>query len=102
MLQFEWNKQKSLLNYRKHGISFESAISVFEDPHMLSWLDGRYEYGEERWIGLGMINNEIIIVLVHTVRENYYDEKEIIRIISARKANKEEQAQYFCYQPKKS
>lgn len=100
MLQFEWNKQKSLLNYRKHGISFESAVSVFEDPHMLSWLDGRYEYDEERWIGLGMMNNEVIIVIAHTVRESNYDEKEIIRIISARKANKEEQAQYFCYQPK--
>lgn len=100
MLHFEWNKQKSLINYRKHGISFEEVISVFEDPYMLSWLDGRYEYREERWIGLGMMNNEVIIVIAHTVKEDYYGEKEIIRIISARKANKEEQKQYFCYQPK--
>lgn len=96
MISFEWDHSKNSTNRKKYSISFETAIHIFDDPYILSWLDQQYEYGEDRWISLGSIENEIIIVVVHTDRSTE-NEKEIIRIISARKANKKEQTQYFLH-----
>ena len=88
---FEWDENKASYNYRKHGIKFEDAVKVFNDPFRLSRQD-RYEHGEYRWQVIGMNQNEQLLLVAHT----YYDRngQEIIRIISARKADKQERKQY--------
>lgn len=52
-MQFEWDETKNKLNQRKHGVSFEEAKMVFDDPFQLSKLDHRFNYCEERWITTG-------------------------------------------------
>ena len=91
-MQFEWNKQKSIINVKKHGVSFEDAREVFDDPLQISKLDHRYNYFEERWITLGSTKKEQILVVANLFFTD--DGEEIIRIISARKANKLERNQY--------
>ena len=91
-MQFEWNKQKSIINVKKHGVSFEDARDVFDDPLQISKLDHRYNYFEERWITLGSTKKEQILVVANLFFTD--DGEEIIRIISARKANKLERNQY--------
>jgi uncharacterized protein len=78
-MQFEWDKNKNRVNKRKHGLSFETASLVFQDPLLLSVPDDRHGYPEERWQGLGLIQ-EVLIFIAHTVEEDYNGE-EIIRII---------------------
>lgn len=85
---FEWNEAKRRLNIKKHGIDFEDVTSAFEMP-MLTGLDTREEYGEDRWIGIGLIRN-IVVVIAFTERD-----PDIIRIISARKATKHEREAYY-------
>jgi hypothetical protein len=94
-MQFNWDENKNKKNKQKHKISFELAKKVFDDRHLLSWLDNKGE-NEERWINLGCIDGLIVITVVHTVRR-YRNEQEIIRIISARKATKKERETYFKY-----
>ncbi len=90
-MEFEWNEDKSQHNRTKHGISFETATLVFNDPNHLSIQD-RFEDGEERWQTLGQVNNLVIILVAHTIRVENSDE--IIRIISARKATRAERQYY--------
>ncbi len=90
-MEFEWNEDKSQRNRTKHGISFETATLVFDDPNHLSIQD-RFEDGEERWQTLGQVNNLVIILVAHTVRIENSDE--MIRIISARKATRAERQYY--------
>ncbi len=90
-MELEWNEDKNLRNKTKHGISFETAALVFDDPNHLSIQD-RFEDGEERWQTLGQVNNLVIILVAHTVRIENSDE--IIRIISARKATRVERQYY--------
>lgn len=61
---FEWDNNKNHLNQKKHDLSFETAQHIFIDPFMLSWLDDRFDYDEERWIGLGAIFKVVIIRLL--------------------------------------
>ena len=82
-MRFEWNEDKNRLNLIKHGISFEAAELVFDDPHALSYQDREID-GEERWQTMGVIGGSITVLVAHTRREE--DAEEIIRIISARKA----------------
>ena len=91
-MKFEWNKEKSLRNFQKHGISFEEAKEVFKDPFHISKLDHRFDYLEERWITLGSTSKDKILVVANM----FFDEngEEIIRIISARKANQKERKFY--------
>ena len=91
-LIFEWDEKKNESNRAKHGLSFETAVLIFQDPNLLSVLDTRYEDEEERWISIGRIDANAIYV-AHTVREE--DGEEIIRIISARKATPREERRYF-------
>ena len=88
---FSWDPDKAEANIKKHGISFEMAQTVFDDPLHLSTLDVK-RHGEERWITVGMAVNMSVLIVVHT----YYSEKEneIIRIISARSATRKEKKQY--------
>lgn len=92
VLKFEWNEEKSISNFQKHGVSFEEAKEVFEDPFHISKLDHRFNYFEERWITLGSTSKDKILVVANM----FFDEngEEIIRIISARKANQKERKFY--------
>lgn len=91
-MKFEWDEQKSLMNVRKHGVSFELAKEVFADPLHIARLDYRYSYFEERWITLGSTKSSQILVVANVF---FTDEgEEVIRIISAREANRKERSFY--------
>ncbi len=91
-MKFEWNEEKNRLNIQNHQIDFEEAKEVFDDPLHISKLDFRFNYFEERWITLGLTNKQKILVVANL----FFDEngEEIIRIISARKANSKERKFY--------
>jgi uncharacterized DUF497 family protein len=90
-MKFEWNEPKNILNKKKHGVSFEIASFVFQDPFQLSVPDDRYS--EERWQSIGLVQGTVIYV-AHTVKDINH-EKEIIRIISARAATTSEARWYY-------
>ena len=89
-LQFVWDPKKATENERKHGVSFEEAQSVFTDEHALLIDDPDHSADEERFIVMGLSVRLRILVVVHGYREP----EEIIRIISARKANRKERGTY--------
>jgi uncharacterized DUF497 family protein len=90
-LRFEWDEDKNRANRTKHGVSFETARHVFDDPRHLS-LQDRHVEGEERWQTLGLVGAIVVLLVAHTYRTQ--GEAEIIRIISARKATKSERERY--------
>lgn len=92
IMKFEWDAKKNEINKAKHGICFEKAKEIFNDPLTLSFLDERFHYLEERWISMGRCTDEVLIVVAHL----YYNAngKEVIRIISARKASPKERNFY--------
>jgi uncharacterized DUF497 family protein len=90
MIHFEWEENKNRSNVAKHKVSFNTAISVFDDQNALSILD-RIIDGEERWQTLGIIAG-IVLLVAHTWREE--DGDEVIRLISARKATPNERRAY--------
>ena len=92
MLRFEWDPAKARTNERKHGVSFEDAIHVFDDPHALFELDRADESGELRWHAIGLIAEVMVVLVAHTVREEAEDE--IVRLISARRATPQERKRY--------
>jgi len=92
MIRFEWDSLKARANERKHGVSFETAIYVFEDPDALVDHD-RIEGGEQRWQTLGMVGGTLLLLVARTV-EFEDEEGEIIRIISARRAERKEKRRY--------
>lgn len=86
-MEFEWDENKRLANIRKHGIDFVDVEVVFEGD-TVTVEDDRFDYGEERFITFGLLEARVIVI-VHTERDN------LIRIISARKATKNEEIRYF-------
>ncbi len=90
-MNFEWDPDKDAWNYVKHGIRFETAAMVFDDPYHVSQLD-RVVDGEERWKTMGLIGGLVIVIVAHTYREQ--NGEETVRIISARKATKRERKHY--------
>lgn len=97
-MRYEWDERKNLENQRKHdGISFELAALVFEDADCLIGLDRVDERGEQRWHALGAVSIEegirAVLLVVHVYRESRNGE-EIIRIVSARRAEKHELGRY--------
>ena len=97
-MRYEWDERKNRQNQRKHGgISFELAALVFEDQHRLMSLDRVDETGEQRWQALGAVSTEpgaaLIVLVAHVYREDN-DGEEIIRIISARRADKNDVGRY--------
>jgi uncharacterized DUF497 family protein len=84
---FQWDPVKARSNERKHSVSFEEAASIFRDFCLIR-LDARRDYGEPRWVALGLDSNGVVLDVVYTVRG------EDIRIISARKASKHERQSY--------
>ena len=92
MLKFEWDAAKNRANRRKHGLSFETASLVFEDPFALMHQD-REVKGELRWQVIGRVAEQLVLVVAHTVHDAE-DSSEIIRLISARKALQDERKRY--------
>lgn len=88
---FVWDQKKNSSNIKKHGVSFELAASVFDDPLHLSVLEYKSK-GEERWTTLGSSATGKIFVVIHSYKETANDE--IVRIISARQATRKEKKQY--------
>jgi len=89
-MKFEWNEQKNQLNKNKHGISFEEAKEIFDDPFQLSKLDCRFNYGEERWITIGATKKGHLLVVANL----FFSDGNVIKIISARLANLQEKKYY--------
>ena len=90
---FDWNSQKENLNLKKHGIDFRKASNVFRDSNQLSIYDEEHSDYEDRWITMGIDDGGVLRVVVHTF-EQVDDFNCNIRIISARKATKQERIQY--------
>ncbi|CAI8873034.1 MULTISPECIES: BrnT family toxin [Kosakonia] len=90
-MEFEWDATKATSNLRKHGIRFEDAVFVFDDPQHLSIQD-RFENGEYRWQTIGLVHGVIVILVAHTIR--FESGHEVVRIISARKADRKERSRY--------
>lgn len=91
---FEWDTAKAESNVRKHGVTFEQAAQVFLDPMALSIFDDETSSpGEERWVTLGRVKDNYYLVAVHTVQEGP-GESVRIRLISARRATRNEIRQY--------
>lgn len=86
---FEWDENKNSKNRAKHGVSFETARLIFEDPNLITRQDRDVE-GEQRWQTIGYAQG--ILTVAHTVQELERDE--IIRIISARRATPGERKLY--------
>jgi uncharacterized DUF497 family protein len=91
--QFEWNPLKAQRNLKGHGVAFERAATVFLDPETLSEFDEEHSQDEDRWMTLGVDRSGSLLVVSHT----YHEETMVsarIRLISARKATKNEVKQY--------
>jgi len=86
-MEFEWDEAKRLANLDKHGIDFIDVPEVF-DGDIVTVEDSRYSYGEQRFVTFGVLQGRVAAV-VHT------DRGQSIRIVSARKATKNEQRTYF-------
>ena len=84
-MKFEWDEGKNQTNIRKRGLDFTDAPEMFDGP-MLIGVDNRQDYGEDRYIGFGLVQSRLMVV-VYTERK-----PDIIRIISFRKANTREKA----------
>ncbi len=84
-----WDRAKAAVNLRVHGVAFEDAIPAIEDSQRLESLDDRFDYGEERTILLGLSRNRILFVVVTQRGE------QTCRIISARKATRDEEDRYY-------
>jgi len=88
-LEFEWHDAKAKANLQAHGVSFDLAKTVFKDPFAVERLDDREDYGEERFVIIGMAEGQVVLFVAYAEREQR------IRIISARRATQDEQDDYF-------
>lgn len=88
-MEFTWDERKNRVNQRKHRISFETAVLVFDDPFHVSVQDREVD-GEARWQTIGMVGGVHVLLVAHTVDE----EAEVVRILSARKATRRERSIY--------
>ncbi|MBN1625379.1 MAG: BrnT family toxin [Deltaproteobacteria bacterium] len=90
-LRFEWDKRKERANIKKHGVSFNEAQSVFYDENAIQYFDPDHSDDENRFILLGISYKLRAIVVCHCFRES----ETIVRIISARKADSDEENEYW-------
>ena len=90
-MRFTWDEGKNRSNLAKHGISFEIAVLVFDDPAALSRLE-RIVDDEERWQTIGIAGGSAVLLVAHTWRD--IRGEQIVRIISARKATPRERTLY--------
>jgi uncharacterized DUF497 family protein len=87
-LTFEWDEEKDQSNQKKHGVSFDEAKTVFNDPRSITIADEQHSQEEDRYIDIGLSSRSRLIVVSYTEREPN------IRIISCRKATKSERKAY--------
>ena len=90
-LGFEWDLKKEKINQRKHGVSFAEAKSVFLDDEALLIPDPDHSLDEDRFVLLGMSHKARVLLVCHCYREN----DQVVRLISARKADQQESREYF-------
>lgn len=88
--EFEWDDAKAASNLEKHGVSFGEARLVFQDPFAVELYDDRRDYGEDRYILIGM-SAARLLVIAYTKREDRF------RIISARRAEPNERRDYYTF-----
>lgn len=88
MIQFEWDENKAKSNFAKHGVSFDEAVTVFDDPFSLTILDPDHSITEIRYIDLGYSYKNRLLIVVYTERAHR------IRLISSREADNYERRQY--------
>lgn len=86
-MTYEWDEWKNRLNIRRHGIDFLDVPAMFQHP-MVTFLDQRRDYGEDRWIGIGILKTLLAVVVFTEPKPD------TIRIISARKATQHEERIY--------
>ena len=89
-MQFEWDDEKNESNLARHGLDFADAYRIFSFP-MLVALDDREDYGEDRWIGIGLLDGRVVVVVYAE------PDAETIRVISLRKALTYERNEYEQY-----
>lgn len=92
-VEFEWDDGKAAANIYKHGVSFVQAISAYRDPFAFERLDRRRDYGEDRFILIGMASGRLLTIA-------YTERADRVRIISARKATKYEEELYYRQNPR--
>ena len=101
--RFEWDENKDRLNQKKHGFSFNEILEIFDDPSFLEGFDYEHSVKEERYYGIGCLNNILYIIAFYTIREENGKRSqppcaiERKRIISARQADSDEQEEYNGY-----
>ena len=88
-MEFEWHDAKADANLKLHGVDFELAKKVFQDPFAIERLDDREDYGEDRFVIVGMVEGQVLLFVTYAERD------ERIRLISARRATQREQDDYF-------
>ena len=91
-MKFAWDPDKEKANKKKHGVTFLDSCYVFSDKFMLTLYDDEHSGKEDRWITIGQTQNKVLVV-VHAFQES--KDVEYVRIISARRANKNELKQYM-------
>ncbi|MBV9295377.1 MAG: BrnT family toxin [Acidobacteriaceae bacterium] len=89
---FEWDEVKAARNERKHGVAFDLARSIFNDPRLVTVADLDHSEGEERWFSIGRASNGVMLSVAYLWERSNDAIK--IRIISARKATRAEISQY--------
>ena len=87
-MEFEWNPDKATRNFEKHDVSFQEAATVFNDPLSVTFPDPQHSIGERRYVIIGISSFGQLLIVAHTDRE------EKVRIISARKATRQEKRFY--------
>jgi hypothetical protein len=90
-VEFIWDARKNRANQKKHHISFETALQVFDDPFHVTAQDREVD-GDERWQTIGLVNGVHVLLVAHTVDER--EGEALIRILSARKATRQERKIY--------
>lgn len=90
-LRFDWDNSKAIFNKKKHGVSFEEAVTVFYDDDALEFYDPDHSVREDRFILVGLSFRSRILLVAHCVRES----GALIRIISARRATNKEAQKYW-------
>jgi uncharacterized protein len=86
-VDFEWDEEKRRINIVGHGLDFADSWEIFEGP-MLTGLDEREDYGEDRWTGIGLLKGIVVVIVFTECGED------TIRVISLRKALKHERIKY--------
>ena len=90
---FEWDPTKARDNLDKHGVAFDEAATVFKDPKAISIFDPDHSETEDRWVTMGISEKGRLLIVIHTFREESEGDVSI-RIISSRKATKQETKTY--------